>query len=88
MNWIDVSKLDLDGQYSDSEQIYEKMVGYIMDQLDEDAYFTKKIYRFMIKKDVISGNQICQILLEQDVVEISEEIRICLKGEGYPLTIS
>ncbi len=73
MNWIDVSKLDLDGQYSDSEQIYEKMVGYIMDQLDEDAYFTKKIYRFMIKKDVISGNQICQILLEQDVVEISEE---------------
>ncbi|MDE7008097.1 MAG: penicillin-binding protein, partial [Lachnospiraceae bacterium] len=57
-------------------------VGYIMDQLDEDAYFTKKIYRFMIKKDVISGNQICQILLEQDVVEISEEDKDLFKRGG------
>ena len=75
MNWIDVSKLDLDGQYSDSGQIFEKIVGFIMEQLDEDADFTKKIYRFMIKKDVISGTQICRILLEQDIVELSQEDR-------------
>lgn len=75
MNWIDVSKLDLDGQYSDSGQIFEKIVGFIMEQLDEDSDFTKKIYRFMIKKDVISGTQICRILLEQDIVELSQEDR-------------
>lgn len=73
MNWIDISKLSLDGQYSDSEQIYSKIVDYIMEQLDTDAEFTKKIYRFMIKKDVISGNQICRILLEQNLVELSQE---------------
>ena len=49
MNWIDVSKLKLEGQYSDSEQIYDKIVDYIFEQLDEDVDFTKKIYRFMIK---------------------------------------
>lgn len=73
MNWIDISELSLEGQYSDSEQIYEKIVDYILEQLEDDPDFTKKIYRFMIKKDVISGAQICKILLEQDVVEISQE---------------
>ncbi|MDO4304455.1 MAG: penicillin-binding transpeptidase domain-containing protein, partial [Bacillota bacterium] len=73
MNWIDVSKLDLKEQYSDSEQIYSKIVEYILEQLDEDLDFTKKIYRFMIKKDIISGTQICKILLEQGIVEISPE---------------
>lgn len=73
MNWIDVSKLDLKEQYSDSEQIYEKIVEYILEQLDEDLDFTKKIYRFMIKKDIISGTQICKILLEQGIVELTPE---------------
>ncbi len=73
MNWIDVSKLELKEQYSDSEQIYEKIVEYILEQLDEDLDFTKKIYRFMIKKDIISGTQICKILLEQGIVELTPE---------------
>lgn len=73
MNWIDVSKLELEEQYSDSEQIYSKIVEYILGQLKDDFSFTKKIYRFMIKKDIISGNQICKILLEQEVVDIPQE---------------
>lgn len=73
MNWIDVTKLDLGSQYSDSEEIYARIVEYIFEQLDEDIDFTKKVYRFMIKKDVISGVQICKILLEQELVEISDE---------------
>ncbi len=73
MNWIDVSKLKLEGQYSDSEQIYDKIVDYIFEQLDEDVDFTKKIYRFMIKNDIISGNQICKLLIEQKIVELTAE---------------
>lgn len=73
MNWIDVSKLNLEGQYSDSEQIYDKIVDYIFEQLDEDVDFTKKIYRFMIKNDIVTGNQICRLLLEQKIVELTAE---------------
>lgn len=73
MNWIDVSKLELEGQYSDSEQIYTQIVNYIFEQLDEDDSFTKKIYRFMIKNDLISGNQICRVLQEQKIVELTAE---------------
>ena len=73
MNWIDVTRLDLNSQYSDSEKIYAKIVDYIITQLEEDLDFTKRIYRFMIKKDVLSGSQICKILLEQGIVEVTSE---------------
>ena len=73
MNWIDVTRLDLNSQYSDSEKIYAKIVDYIIAQLEEELDFTKRIYRFMIKKDVLSGSQICKILLEQGLVEVTSE---------------
>ncbi|MCI8614423.1 penicillin-binding protein [Parablautia intestinalis] len=73
MNWIDVTRLKLGSQYSDSEKIYTGIVDYIFDQLEGDLEFTKKIYRFMIKNDVISGMQICRILLEQELVEVPPE---------------
>ncbi|MCR4850496.1 MAG: penicillin-binding protein [Lachnospiraceae bacterium] len=72
MNWIDVSKLDIDTQYSDSEKIYNYMINYILDELYKDKGFIKKIITYMIKGDEISGSAICRILIEQNVVELDE----------------
>lgn len=74
-NWIDVSRLTLDSQYSDSKEIYEQIVDYILESLQENVDFAKKIYKYMIKDDTITGRQICSILLEQDLVDIEEEER-------------
>lgn len=71
--WIDVTKLNLDSQYSDSEEIFNTLCDYIIMTIDNNLEFQKKIYRFMIKNDVISGRQICKILCEQGNVEISEQ---------------
>ncbi len=72
-NWVDVSKLSLDSQYSDTEEIYKKLVDYLFGQLENNLDFTKSIYKYMIKDDVISGRQICMILLEQNLIDIPEE---------------
>lgn len=72
-NWIDVTKLNLTSQYSDSEKIYSRIVEYIFEQLDDNLDFTKNIYRFMIQKDVISGTQICNVLLEQELAVVPED---------------
>ena len=72
-NWVDVTKLSLDSQYSDTEEIYRKLVDYLFGQLKNNLDFTKSIYKYMIKDDVISGRQICMILLEQNLIDISEE---------------
>lgn len=72
-NWVDVSKLSLDSQYSDTEEIYRKLSDYIFGQLENNLDFTKSIYKYMIKDDVISSRQICMILLEQNLIDIPEE---------------
>ena len=72
-NWIDVSKLDLDSQYSDSEEIYAQLVAYIFENIDNNTGFNKKIYKYMIRDNEISGRQICNILLEQELVAPEEE---------------
>lgn len=74
-NWIDISKIELDTQYSDSEQIYEKIIEYVLDLLGDNTQFDKKIYKYMIKNDIISGSTICKALVEQDKVDIDESTK-------------
>ncbi len=74
MRWIDVTKLDLESDYADSEEIYEKLVDYILKKLETDSTFEKRIYRYMIKNDVVSGREICQILCEQKIVEVDTDM--------------
>lgn len=73
MGWVDVTKLSLDSKYSDSEAIYAQMMECIFEILDYTAEFQKKLYKYMILNDKISGLQICKILCEQGIVEIAEE---------------
>lgn len=74
-NWINTEKLKLSEQYSDSEEIYRSICQYVMEELEHNLEFQKKIYRFMIKNDVISGKEICTIICEQNLVEIPEEAK-------------
>ena len=72
-NWINVPKLDIDSRYSDSVEIYRRIIDYIFERLDTDIDFDKRIYRYMINNDELTGRQICQLLLEQNLVDIPEE---------------
>jgi penicillin-binding protein 2 len=68
MNWIDISKLDLSGQYSDTDEIYQAMQTYVFEELKNDTDFHKKIYKYMIKDDILSGKQICLLLYDQGII--------------------
>lgn len=71
-NWIDVTCLDIEDTYADSSEVYGRLVEYIIEELDCRA-FDKKIYQYMIEQDRISGRQVCMLLVEQDVINPSEE---------------
>lgn len=77
-NWIDVSKLDLNSQYSDSEEIYKTICELVIKELDTNLEFQKKIYRFMIRNDIINGNEVCRLLCEQKVISIPADDEIAL----------
>lgn len=72
-NWIDVSKLELDQKYSDSAQIFHQLTEYIIAAIDKNTEFQKRFYKYMLLNDVISGRQVCQVLCEQNLVDIPTE---------------
>lgn len=72
-NWIDVDKLDLDAKYSDSAEIYAKLLDYIISSIDKNTEFQKRFYKYMLLSDVITGKDVCMILCEQNRIEISLE---------------
>ncbi len=79
-DWIDITGFDTDSKYSDSTEIYDALVAYIMEELQEDNKFSKKIYQYMIKSDLISGSQICQVLYEQGILTEKDGDRTALSN--------
>ncbi len=72
-NWVEVDRLPLDNQYTDSEQIFAKLINLLFDTLEESREFEKRLYKFMLNSDQITGAQVCDVLLEQGAVTLSEE---------------
>ncbi len=71
-DWINIAKIDLDSKYSDSEEIYQQIVHYIENRLESDVSFDKRLYKYMLNDGLISGRECCQLLLEQNVVTLSQ----------------
>ncbi len=72
--WIDVTKLEIDSRYSDSEEVYDVLVQYLRDALVTDNGFSKRIYRFMIKEDIITGVDLALILYAQQFLSFDDEM--------------
>ncbi len=70
--WVDLSKLHLMSHYSDSEEIFDAIVEYALDRLPNNEDFNKRLYKYMILNDEISGKEACLILWEQDAIQVSE----------------
>ncbi len=71
-NWIDVAKLNIDSEYLDSDEMYTAMADYIADYLYEDDDFCRQVYRYMLKDQRITGEQICMLLFDQGVLDMNE----------------
>ncbi len=70
-NWIDTSLID-DSSYSSSEEIYQALVNYLQEYLNEDSDFDKLLYEYLIKSGSVSGAYICAITYEQGVLPMDE----------------
>ncbi len=79
-NWIDVTKFHLDSQYSDSEEVYNHLVDYIIGDMSNNLGFDKKMYKYMIADNNISGKQLCLILYEQKIITGTAEDKVLLES--------
>ena len=71
--WIDLTKLTLDDKYSDSGEIYNALVDYIIDKLATNPDFSKRLYKYLIMNDMVTGRQLCLILWEQDLIQVEDD---------------
>ena len=82
-NCIDITKLSVENRYSDSDEIYSQLLKYIEETLTEGvsirdsqgnvSSFTKKVFKYMIANNQISGRELCLILYEQNVLPETDE---------------
>lgn len=88
-NWIDTSKLQDyvsdGGKYSDSGELYQGLVEFVLDCLRDNTAFDKLLYRYMIRSGTVTGRQLCLILYEQGALEYDEaQYNALLTGETHP----
>lgn len=85
-NWIDTSRLQDymsgNGNYSDANEVYQGILNYVNDTLKTDDGFAKLVYRYMIKNEIITGNQLCLALFEQGTLAADEAAQVSLASGG------
>ncbi|MCI5597548.1 MAG: peptidase [Lachnospiraceae bacterium] len=66
--WIDIGELSLSSAYYDTAEMYDALVAYIGEELENQADFDKLLYKYMIKSGMISGRDVCLLLYDQSVL--------------------
>lgn len=73
-NWVNLDKIDDVGKdYYSTDELYKKLLTYIMKSLDDDASFQKKIYKELVYSYQLSGTEICLLLFDQGVLKYNKE---------------
>ena len=76
-SWIDTTKLNIESRYLDADNIYQVIVDYVLEDLQKDKAFAKKIYRYLINDNVITGKELCLALFYQNILAYDEnEVRL------------
>lgn len=86
--WVDTTKLSTDSKYTSADDTFTVLVDYILGQLRNDSKFTKKIYRYLVNDEVITGRELCLALYAQGVLPYDEqEIQaLTVNGANYTYT--
>lgn len=72
--WIDITLLDVDEKYADTSEIYDAVCQYVFDEAVEDKDFAKYVYKYLVEADVVTGRQLCMILMEQAVLDYDDDV--------------
>ncbi len=84
-SWIDTTKLDISSKYSGADDIYSVIIDRVMENLETDDTFSKRIYRYLINDGVVTGRELCLALYSQNILAYDEsEVRMLeVMGEEY-----
>lgn len=65
---IDISDIETDSSYYDTDEIYDVVADYVLKELEDDTDFDKLIFKYMILSGEITGSQVIYLLYDQGVL--------------------
>ncbi len=71
--WIDISLLDVDSKYADTSEVYDALCEYVFTEAAKDKDFAKYVYKYMVQKNEVTGQQLCLLLFEQGALDYDED---------------
>ena len=87
-NWIDTTRLEIENRYSSADDVYNVLIEHIFEILEDDEDFSKKIYRYLINNDVVTGKELCLALYDQGILAYDEAQVSALKQADAAYTYS
>lgn len=72
-NWINLDNLEIDDNYYSSDEVFQKIADYVLDEIGDDSAFDKKVYHAMVDKGTITGREICLLLYDQGILKKNQE---------------
>lgn len=78
MGWISTEALDTDADTDSS--IYAALKAWMLEQARTSSQFARRVYKYMCINEAISGEDVCQLLLDQGIVEVSEDEQDSLRS--------
>ena len=80
--WVDTTKLETGSKYTNADDTFEQLINYVLTNLEGDRNFTKRIYRYLINDDVITGQELCLALYDQGVLKDDGQDAAQLRATG------
>ncbi len=71
--WVDTTKLETEYKYSSADNSFRTLTDFIITSIRGDAAFTKRIYRYLVDQDIVTGRELCLALFDQGVLPYDEE---------------
>ena len=84
-NWVDIARLNIDGQYASSGEMFDRMLELSRELLITNVEFSRRLYRYMLLDGELSPKLILQIYCDQRPAGIpTEEIENLDSGKMEP----
>lgn len=83
--WVNIYNLDIDSEYPTTDEVLEAMIATAMELLNTSDDFSNLIYEYLVKNNILSGRDICLVLMEQGAVKYtqSEYLNIVNGGSTF-----
>ena len=72
-SWVDTTTLETEHKYSSADNSFRTLKEFVINAIRDDASFTKRIYRYLVNQDIVTGRELCLALYSQGVLPYDEE---------------